>query len=77
MAVIKEAPPDIITKLVEYGMLPYLSKYSKPLGADIDSRNHSGYTALHSACCIEYLPGVEALLDLGANPNLPNNAQFR
>lgn len=64
MAVIKEAPIEVLEKLVGFG-------------AYIDNRNSQGFTPLHTACCIEYSEAVKALLELGANPDIPNNKGVR
>ena len=42
-------------------------------GADLESRNNSGGTALHHACFFCRPEIVELLLDLGADPNQINN----
>ncbi|HLM66465.1 MAG TPA: ankyrin repeat domain-containing protein, partial [Longimicrobium sp.] len=40
-------------------------------GADVNARQHGGYTALHSAAQHGSIPLIDVLLDGGADPDLP------
>jgi ankyrin repeat protein len=45
-------------------------RFLAALGADVDARDRSGDTALHSAACGGDLEMLEVLLALGASPNV-------
>ena len=44
----------------------------KEQGLSVDTRDDDGWTALHHAMFLQNGDSVQALLEFGANPNLPN-----
>lgn len=69
-AVMKEAPIDVIDKILNHGMC--FKTVLDNSGAYIDAQNKQGYTSLHIACCLEYREVVTTLLARGADPNKQN-----
>jgi len=52
-----------------------LKKHSK--GQDVNAKNQEGDGALHTALGYQWIPGVEAMLSLRADPNSPGNKHSR